>query len=55
MSELLPNLEALLEKLCGDTPAARDARALAEAVVQVGTEDDLDAALDSVISIWRQA
>lgn len=54
MSDLLPNLDALLEKLGGDSPAVCDARALAEAVVTVGTEDDIDAALDAVISHWRR-
>ncbi|MGV0781408.1 hypothetical protein [Mycolicibacterium sp. XJ775] len=54
MSDLLPNLNALLEKLAGDGTAACDARALAEAVVHSETEEDLDSALDAVISDWRQ-
>lgn len=54
MSDLLPNLDALLEQLGGDAPAARDARALAEAGVTAGAEADLDAALDAVISHWRR-
>lgn len=49
MSELLPNLDALLTHLAGE----RDARTLAEAVVAATTEDDLDRALDAVIATWR--
>lgn len=54
MSELLPNLDALLAHLAGDTAGARDARTLAEAVTEATTEDDLDQALDAVIAIWRK-
>ncbi|WP_428338668.1 hypothetical protein [Mycobacterium sp.] len=53
MSELLPNLDALLTHLVGDTGGARDARTLAEAVAESTTEDDLDQALDAVIATWR--
>ncbi|WP_217160797.1 hypothetical protein [[Mycobacterium] fortunisiensis] len=54
MSDLLPNLGALLEKLVGEAPAVSDARALAEAVVEADTDADLDAALDAVVAVWRQ-
>lgn len=54
MSDLLPNLNALLEKLVGDGPAVRDARALAEAVAHAATELELDTALDAIVSEWRQ-
>lgn len=55
MSDLLPNLDALLEKLVGESPAVCDARMLAEAVARVGTEEELDAALDAIIAEWRRA
>lgn len=54
MSDLLPNLDALLAKLIGDSPAVRDAHALAEAAAHAETEDELDAALDVVIAEWPQ-
>ncbi|WP_201358651.1 hypothetical protein [Mycobacterium paraintracellulare] len=54
MSDLLPNLGALLEQLAGESEVRRDARALAEAVAEVDTEQALDAALDSVMASWRQ-
>ena len=53
MSELLPNLDALLAQLTGTAAGPRDARALAEAVAEAATDDDLDRALDAVISTWR--
>lgn len=55
MSNLLPNLNALLEKLAGDGPTVCDARVLAEAVAHAETEEELDAALDAIVSEWRQA
>ncbi|WP_173009881.1 hypothetical protein [Mycolicibacterium sp. P9-64] len=54
MSDLLPNLNALLERLVGDGQAVRDARTLAEAVAHVETEGELDAALHVIVSEWRQ-
>ncbi|MDN4517112.1 hypothetical protein QYF68_04645 [Mycolicibacterium austroafricanum] len=55
MSDLLPNLDALLAQLTGTTAGPRDARALAEAVAEATTDDELDRALDAVIAIWRQS
>ncbi len=55
MSDLLPNLHALLEKLAGDSPAAHDARALAKAVADAESEEEIDAVLDATISQWRLA
>lgn len=55
MSDLLPNLDALRAQLTGDAASQNDARVLAEAVVDVTTEGDLDAALDTVIATWRQS
>ncbi len=54
VSELLPNLEALLNQLTGTTAGTHDARTLAEAVAGAATDDDLDRALDAVITTWRQ-
>jgi len=54
VSELLPNLDALLAQLTGATAGPRDARALAQAVADAATEEDLDHALDAVIATWRQ-
>lgn len=54
MSDLLPNLDALLAQLTGTTAGPRDARALAEAVAQASTDDELDNALDAVIATWRK-
>lgn len=54
VSELLPNLDALLAQLTGTTAGPRDARALAEAVADAATDDDVDRALDAVIATWRQ-
>lgn len=55
MSDLLPNLDALLAHLTGSTTGTHDARTLAESVAAAATEDDLDFALDAVISSWRQS
>ncbi|WP_264020931.1 hypothetical protein, partial [Mycobacterium bouchedurhonense] len=55
VSDLLPNLDALLKQLSGDAAGQRDARALAEAVAQAGSEEDVDTALDAVIAKWRQS
>lgn len=52
MSDLLPNLDALLEQLTGDAGGKRDARALAEAVAGASTEEELDRAIDAVITTW---
>jgi hypothetical protein len=52
MSDLLPNLGALLEQLAGDSAGKRDARDLAEAVAVANTEEDLDRAIDAVINTW---
>jgi hypothetical protein len=54
MSELLPNLDALLAQLTGTTAGPRDARALAEAVAEAATDAEVDRALDKVIATWRQ-
>ena len=54
VSDLLPNLDALLQQLVGDAAGVRDARALTEVVARAQTEGDLDAALDTVIAMWRQ-
>ncbi len=54
MSDLLPNLDALLAQLTGTTAGPRDARALAESVAEATTDADLDEALDAVIATWRQ-
>lgn len=54
MSDLLPNLDALRAQLTGDAASQHDARALADAVAEVATEDGLDKALDAVIASWRQ-
>ncbi|MCV7070304.1 hypothetical protein H7H73_07250 [Mycobacterium rufum] len=54
MSDLLPNLDALLAQLTGTTAGTLDARALAESVTGAATDDDLDRALDAVIAAWRQ-
>lgn len=55
VTELLPNLETLLDELTGDRPAVRDARALAEAARVASTEQELDAALDEVVAAWRRS
>jgi len=52
MSDLIPNLGALLEQLTGDTAGKRDARDLAEAVAGASTEEELDRAIDAVINTW---
>jgi hypothetical protein len=54
MSDLLPNLDALLAQLTGATAGQRDARTLAEAAIHVEADDDLDRALDNVIATWRK-
>jgi 2-polyprenyl-6-methoxyphenol hydroxylase-like FAD-dependent oxidoreductase len=55
MSDLLPNLDALLAQLTGATAGPRDARALAEAVAEARTDEDIDDALDAVIATWRKS
>jgi hypothetical protein len=55
VSDLLPNLDALLQRLAGESAGRRDARLLAEAVAEASTVDVLDAALDAVIAAWRQS
>ncbi len=52
MSQLLPNLDALLKELSGDTESIRDARALAVSVGSATTWSEADKALDSTISSW---
>ncbi len=54
VSDLLPNLNSLLEQLTGETAGRRDARALAEAAASVCTEQELDAAMGDVIATWRR-
>lgn len=51
MSELIPNLPDLLAAL-PLSAAGRDAAELAGAVGEATTPDDIDAALDGVISRW---
>jgi hypothetical protein len=55
VSDLLPNLPALLEKLAGDSPAVHDAQALTKAVADAESEEEIDAALNATISQWRLA
>ena len=55
VSNLLPNLDDLLAELPGPTPADRDARALARAATDASTVAELDQALTSVVTDWRQA
>ena len=55
MSATLPNLDALLAQLTGTTAGQRDARALAEAVVDAATDDEIDHALNGVIATWRES
>jgi hypothetical protein len=52
VSELLPNVDALIAKLASETPAVQDARALAEAARGAATEDELDEALAAVVARW---
>lgn len=52
MSDLLPNLDALLAQLTGTAAGPRDARVLAEAVADASTEEELDRAIDAVIATW---
>lgn len=55
VSDLLPNLDSLLEQLAGEAAGRRDARALVEAAARVDTEEDLDAAINDVIATWRRS
>lgn len=55
MSDLLPNLNDLLAELSGSTPADRDARALAQVATEASTVAELDRALTSVVTDWRQS
>lgn len=55
MSELLPNLGALLAQLNGDTAGQGDARSLVEATFSAATDEDLDRKLDAVIAAWRKS
>jgi hypothetical protein len=54
VSELLPNVDALVEALAGESPALQDARALAEAAREAATEVALEAALTQVAATWRR-
>jgi hypothetical protein len=54
VSDLLPNLDALIDELPGSTPGTKDARALAEAVTVASTIEELDQALSRVAATWRQ-
>jgi hypothetical protein len=54
VSELLPNLESLIAELSDETPAVRDASALAQAARGATTDDELDVALAAVVASWRQ-
>ncbi len=51
MTDLIPNLQDLLAALPA-SPAGRDAAELAKAAGAAITPDDVDAALDRVISRW---
>lgn len=51
VTDLLPNLPDLLATLPSSS-AGRDAAELAEAAGEATTPDDVDAALDRVISRW---
>lgn len=53
MSKLLPNLFALIEAL-PTTARGDDARALAEAVRDSETEQDLDEAIAAVVRSWLE-
>jgi hypothetical protein len=52
VSELLPNLDALIAELTGVSQASQNARALAEAAREAATEVELDAALGAVAAAW---
>jgi hypothetical protein len=54
MSEMLPNIDALLAELASDTPVMRDARALAEVARGASSPDELDAAIAAVVAAWRR-
>lgn len=54
VSELLPNLDALLDSLNGEGPAVQDARELAAVGQEAATEDALHAALADVLATWRR-
>lgn len=54
MSELLPNLESLIDEVGGTGTGQRDARTLAEATRGAGSEERLDEALATVVEGWRR-
>ncbi|GGM09605.1 hypothetical protein GCM10011594_31870 [Nakamurella endophytica] len=54
VSDLLPNLDALLQQLNDDTAARRDACELARAVQTAGTLDEVDEQLNVVVTRWRE-
>jgi hypothetical protein len=54
MSELLPNVDALIADLTEESQASQDARALADAAREATTEVALDAALAGVVAAWRR-
>lgn len=54
VSELLPNLDALIAELTKESQASQDARALATVAREAATEVALDAALAGVVAAWRR-
>lgn len=54
VSELLPNLESLIDELSGVSAGMQDARRLAEAARGAASEEALDQALANVVEEWRR-
>jgi hypothetical protein len=54
VSNLLPNLDALIDELSGAGAATQDARVLAEEAKTASTVDDLDEAFGRVADGWRR-
>jgi hypothetical protein len=55
VSDLLPNLDVLLDELSGSGPAIRDAWQLAEAVAVAASVEELDQELLAAIASWRKS
>lgn len=54
MSELLPNLESLIDELSGSSAGTHDARILAMAASAADSAESLDEALSAVAKEWQR-
>ena len=54
VSELLPNLDSLIDELSGVGAGVQDAKMLAEAARGANSNEELDQVLAGLILRWRQ-